>query len=355
MREQTQGNLLTKKNIHNLERITAISSFSEIPSSLQYIASPLQSYLSAIHEKYKSVKEGKVASYIPELAKADPDWFGISIVNTDGQIYRIGDYQQRFTIQSISKPFVYGLALEKYGRETVLKRVGLEPTGEAFNSIVFDEINNRPWNPMVNAGAIATTDLLTENDGVVGILQILEMFRHYTGRQMEVDIPVFLSEKATGNRNRAIAYLMKNSGMISDKIEETLDIYFQQCAISLTCNDLAIMGATLANKGINPITGEQAIQSRYVQDVLSLMHTCGMYDFAGEWAYRVGFPAKSGVSGGIVAVVPGKCGIGIFSPLLDAKGNSIRAIKVCEQLAQDFGLHLYNAVQPSYDLAFLMQ
>ncbi|MBD2520415.1 glutaminase A [Nostoc sp. FACHB-973] len=332
-----------------------VNSLSEMPNSFQDIISPLHNYLMALHQKYQSLKEGKVADYIPELGRADTDWFGISIVNTDGQIYQVGDYQQSFTIQSISKPFVYGLALENYGRETVLNRVGLEPTGEAFNSIVLDAKNNRPCNPMVNAGAIATTDLLISEDSGARLQQILEMFHLYTGRRLDVDIPVFLSEKATGSRNRAIAYLMHNSGMISDRVEETLNIYFQQCSISVTCNDLAMMGATLANKGKNPITGEQAIKSHYVQDVLSLMHTCGMYDFAGEWAYRVGLPAKSGVSGGIVAVVPGKCGIGIFSPLLDAKGNSIRAVKVCEELAKDFGLHLYGAVEPTYDLAFSMQ
>ncbi len=299
-----------------------------------------------LHQKYQSFKEGLVADYIPELKKANPEWFGISIVTTDGQIYQIGDYQQTFTIQSISKPFVYGMALENYGREVVLNKVGVEPTGEPFNSINLDKKNNRPYNPMVNAGAIATTDLLTLDGASNRLEQILKMFSRYTGREHNIDWSVFLSEKATGSRNKALAYLMHNSGMISDNFEETLDLYFQQCSISVNCHDLAMIGATLANKGVNPLTGEQALNKYYVQDVLSLMHSCGMYDFAGEWAYRVGLPAKSGVSGGLLTVIPGKCGIGIFSPLLDAKGNSVRAIKVCEQLTRDFGLHLYNAVEP---------
>lgn len=172
------------------------------------------------------------------------------------------------------------------------------------------------------------------------------MFRRYTGRELDINVPVFLSEKATGDRNRAIAYLMRNFGMVSDRIEETLDLYFQQCSIMVNGHDLAVMAATLANGGVNPITGERAIDQRYVQDVISVMLTCGMYDYSGEWIYRVGMPAKSGVGGGITAVVPGKLGIGTFSPPLDEKGNSVRGIKVCEDLSKDFGLHLFNVAKP---------
>lgn len=180
--------------------------------------------------------------------------------------------------------------------------------------------------------------------------RILEMFKRYTGRELDVNVPVFLSEKATGNRNRAIAYLMLNFGMVTDKIEETLDLYFQQCSILVNAKDLAMIGATLANGGVNPITQERAIDEHYVQDVISVMLTCGMYDYSGEWVYKVGLPAKSGVGGGITAICPGKLGIGTFSPLLDAKGNSIRGIKVCDSLSQDFGLHLFNMAQPDKDL-----
>jgi glutaminase len=195
----------------------------------------------------------------------------------------------------------------------------------------------------VNSGAIATADLIHGKDFADRVKRLLAMFNRYTGRELHLDTAVFLSERSTGHRNRAIAHLMLNFGMVSDKIEESLELYFQQCAILVHAHDLAMMGATLANAGVNPITKQRAIDQQYVKDVLSVMLSCGMYDYAGEWAYRVGLPAKSGVGGGICAVVPGRCGIGIFSPLLDARGNSVRGIKVCEELSQRYGLHVFEA------------
>jgi glutaminase len=321
-----------------------------LASSIQAVASPFRTYLSELHEKYQSLEEGAVADYIPELALAKPEWFGICVVTAGGQVFEVGECNQLFTIQSISKAFVYGLALEDCGREYVNSKVSVEPTGEAFNSIILDEVTNRPYNPMVNAGAIATTDLIAGKGSTERLKRILEMFRRYTGRELDINFPVFLSEKATGNRNRAIAYLMLNFGMIGDRMEETLDLYFQQCSIMVNGRDLAMMAGTLANGGVNPVTGERAIDERYVQDVISVMLTCGMYDYSGEWAYRVGMPAKSGVGGGITAVVPHKLGLGTFSPPLDAKGNSVRGIKVCEDLSRDFGLHLFNVAKPDRDL-----
>lgn len=321
-----------------------------LASSIQAVASPFRTYLSELHEKYQSLEAGAVADYIPELALAKPEWFGICVVTTGGKVFEVGECDQLFTIQSISKAFVYGLALEDCGREYVNSKVSVEPTGEAFNSIVLDEATNRPYNPMVNAGAIATTDLIAGKGSTERLKRILDMFRRYTGREVDINVPVFLSEKATGNRNRAIAYLMLNFGMIGDRMEETLDLYFQQCSIMVNGRDLAMMAGTLANGGVNPVTGERAIDERYVQDVISVMLTCGMYDYSGEWAYRVGMPAKSGVGGGITAVVPHKLGLGTFSPPLDAKGNSVRGIKVCEDLSRDFGLHLFNVAKPDRDL-----
>ena len=271
-------------------------------------------------------------------------------MTADGREFEVGNCAQLFTIQSISKAFIYGLALEDNGREYVNSKVSVEPTGEAFNSIVLDETTNRPYNPMVNAGAIATTDLIKGDGSTERLKRILDMFRRYTGRELDINVPVFLSEKATGNRNKAIAYLMLNFGMVTDRIEETLELYFQQCSMMVNGRDLAVMAATLANGGVNPITQERALDERYVQDVISVMLTCGMYDYSGEWAYQVGIPAKSGVGGGITAVVPGKLGIGTFSPPLDAKGNSVRGIRVCQSLSRDFGLHLFNAAQPEKDL-----
>ncbi len=317
-----------------------------LANSIQAVASPFRGYLSDLHEKYRLLNDGAVADYIPELALANPDWFGVCVATTSGQVFEVGDCDKLFTIQSISKAFVYGLALEDHGREYVNSKVSVEPTGEAFNAIVLDETTNRPYNPMVNAGAIATTDLIKGNSATERLKRILEMFRRYTGRELDINVPVFLSEKATGNRNRAIAYLMLNFGMVTDRIEETLDLYFQQCSIMINAHDLGMMAATLAHGGVNPITGERAIDEHYVQDVISVMLTCGMYDYSGEWTYRVGIPAKSGVGGGITAVVPGKVGIGTFSPLLDEKGNSIRGIKVCEDFSRDFGLHLFCVAKP---------
>ena len=291
-----------------------------------------------------------MADYIPELALAKPEWFGVCVVTKDGQVFEVGDCDQLFTIQSISKAFVFGLALEDHGRDYVNSKVSVEPTGEAFNAIVLDEVTNRPYNPMVNAGAIATTDLIKGNSSTERLKRMLDMFKRYTGRAHDINVPVFLSEKATGYRNRAMSYLMLNFGMVGDKIDETLDLYFQQCSIMVNARDLAMMSATLANGGINPVTQERAIDERYVQDVISVMLTCGMYDASGEWAYRVGMPAKSGVGGGILAVVPKQLGIGTFSPPLDAKGNSVRGIKVCEALAKDFGLHLFNAAKPEREI-----
>jgi glutaminase len=321
-----------------------------LANSIQAVTSPFRGYLGDLHEKYQSLRDGAVADYIPELALANPDWFGICVVTVDGQVFEVGDCSQLFTIQSISKAFVYGMALEDHGRDYVNSKVSVEPTGEAFNSIVLDEKTNRPYNPMVNAGAIATADLIKGNGATERLKRMLDMFRRYTGRELDINVPVFLSEKSTGNRNRAIAYLMLNFGMVTERIDETLDLYFQQCSIMVNGRDLAMMSATLANGGVNPLTGERAIDERYVQDVISVMLTCGMYDSSGEWAYRVGMPAKSGVGGGITAVVPGKLGIGTFSPPLDAKGNSVRGIKVCEELSRDFGLHLFNVAKPDRDL-----
>lgn len=303
----------------------------------------IENFLVDLYDKYKPLKDGRLANYIPELAKANPDWFGICMVTADGQIYSVGDYEQLFTIQSISKAFVYGLALEEHGRDYVLKRVGVEPTGDAFNSIIqLEESSKRPFNPMVNAGAIATTSLIKGANPSERLNRLLDMFGRYVGHDLFIDMPVFLSERTTGHRNRAMAHLMLNFGMIDEKIDEALDLYFQQCSVMVNCRDLAIMAATLANCGINPITQQRAVEARYLRDILTVMYTCGMYNVAGEWAYKVGLPAKSGVSGGIVVVVPQKMGIAVFSPPLDSHGSSVRGMKVCEDLSERFGLHLFN-------------
>lgn len=302
-----------------------------------------QGALDEIYETYRDLNEGRVADYIPELAKADPSLFGICVVTCEGEIHTVGDWERAFTIQSVSKPFVYGIALEDCGREVVIERVGVEPTGDRFNSIIeLDQSSKRPLNPMVNAGAIATSSIIRGDSPSERFNRLLEAFSRYTGREMAADMSVFLSEKTTGHRNRAIAHLMLNFGMLRERVEETLDLYFQQCSLLVTAKDLATMAATLANRGVNPLTGREALRPDFIRDILSVMFTCGLYDFAGEFAYKVGLPAKSGVGGGMIAVSPGKAGIGVFSPLLDERGTPIRAVKVCEELSRRFGLHIFQ-------------
>ncbi len=217
----------------------------------------------------------------------------------------------------------------------------VEPTGEAYDSIIkLQTQSKRPFNPMVNAGAIATTSLIKGSTPAQRLKRILHMYQGYIGRRVFVDTPTFVSEQGHGDRNWAISYLLRNFGIISGDIRSILDLYLQQCSVIINCRDLAVMGATLANGGINPLTGERAIAAEYVRDLLSVMYTCGMYDFAGEWVYKVGFPAKSGVGGGIIAVIPNRMGIAVFSPPLDERGNSIRGIEVCQELSCRFNLHI---------------
>lgn len=303
--------------------------------------SPFHAYLKELHGRFRGLDAGAVADYIPELAKAAPESFGIAFATIDGHVYSTGDSTTAFSIQSVSKPFAYGGALERLGASEVLRKVGVEPTGEAFNSIVLDQQNNRPFNPMVNAGAIAVSALAEGDTQADRIEGMRALFSGFAGRPLDIDEAVFRSEAETGHRNRAIAYLMLNTGMIDRPPEEVLDIYFRQCALRVTAEDLALMGATLANNGVNPRSGQRMLAPEHVRDVLTLMMSCGMYDYAGEWSYDVGLPAKSGVSGAVLAVLPGQLSIAIWSPPLDAIGNSVRGVATCRQISQDFGLHLF--------------
>lgn len=304
--------------------------------------SPIQEYLETLHARYAPVMDGKVADYIPELSKASPRWFGICIATRDGHVYEVGDTRQPFTIQSISKALAYGLALEDRGEKHVLERIGVEPSGEAFNAISLKEGSGAPFNPMINAGAIATCGQVLAKDGKTRFERLLAYLSGFAGRDLDLDELVYHSESETGHRNRAIGWLLRNFGIIDEDPHETLETYFQQCSICVNCRDLALMGATLANQGVQPLTRRRAIAPQYVDNVLGVMATCGMYDWSGEWIYRVGLPAKSGVGGGILAVLPGQLGIGVFSPPLDAQGNSLRGIKVCMDLAQELSLHMMN-------------
>jgi glutaminase len=304
--------------------------------------SPIQVYLDNLRMRLASTHEGELASYIPELSKADPDWFGISIVTMDGMVYSTGDSEQKFTIQSISKPFVYASALADRGVDFVMGKVGVEPSGDAFNSISLNPKTGAPLNPMINAGAIATASLVQGETTEDQWERIVDSLSTFAGRKLSLDEDVYRSESETGFRNRAIAWMLKNFGIIDGEPMASLENYFRQCSLLVDCRDLAYMAATLANGGVHPVTGERALPSEHVERVLSVMATCGMYDFAGSWLYEIGMPAKSGVGGGIIAVLPGRFGIGIFSPRLDPKGNSVRGIKVCQHLSQDFGLHVFS-------------
>jgi len=302
---------------------------------------PLSRFLERCHAEVVGDNSGAVADYIPQLSKANPGDFGISIATTDGYVYEVGDSDVPFTIQSISKAFVFALALETIGAERVESVIGVEPSGEAFNSIRL-RADNRPFNPMVNAGAIACSGLIYDTEGKDAFGRILATLSAFAGRKLGVDEAVFASERATGDRNRAIAYLLRNYAVIKGDVDAILDVYFGQCSVLVTARDIAVMAATLANRGLNPLTGDQVVSPYAVARTLSVMTSSGMYDYAGEWIYRVGMPAKSGVGGGIVATLPAQLGLGTYSPLLDSHGNSVRGLRVCAALSTHFDLHLFN-------------
>ena len=308
--------------------------------------SPIQRYLQGLHDRHAGLVDGHVATYIPELARVDPDGFAICLATTDGCVYEVGDARRRFTIQSISTPLSYGLALGDHGLEAVLRRIGVEPTGDVFNSISLEPGSGRPLNPMINAGAIAAASLVSGRSQEDRIARLLAVYSIYAGRPLEIDAAVFESERATGHRNRAIGHMLRNFDIVDDP-EPALDLYFRQCSIAVDCRDLSVMAATLANGGVNPITGERALEAVHVDRVLSVMTTCGLYDAAGEWVFRVGMPAKSGVGGGILVVLPGQLGIGVYSPRLDAHGNSVRGLEVCKDLSRDHDLHFLRSARSS--------
>ncbi len=311
-----------------------------LPSSRPSIR--VLSTLNELHSKLMDLTDGEVASYIPELARVDPDLFGVSVVTCDGEVFAVGDTNVDFTLQSLANPFMYGIALDQLGRQRVEEAVGVEPTGNPFHAVVLERGTNRPMNPLVNAGAIAIAGLLPGNDPTDKLNRALDAIALHIGKRPAVDMGIYISERTTADRNRAIAYLMRNFGRLKGDLDETLDLYFQMCSTRVNTVQLATMAATLANAGINPITEERAISPVSLRDVLTVMFTCGLYEQSGLWAYKVGVPAKSGVSGGFMAVVPGLLGVGVFSPRLNEGGNSVRGIKVCEGLASILDLHVFR-------------
>jgi glutaminase len=312
------------------------------PASSSWVGSKLQRTIDRIYEKYRDIDDGEVVTYIPELGKANPRQFGICLATAEGEVFAAGDWENEFTIQSMCKPFAFQMALERHGIEEVLKHVGVEPSGDAFNAIELDQRTGRPFNPMVNAGAIAVASLIKQNPVQAGIDAFVEKMSRAAGRKLRIDDAVLASETATGNRNRAIAYLLLNSGIIDEQVLETLHQYFAQCSLLVNCKDLAMMGATMANLGNQPVTGEPVFDFQLIKHVLAVMFSCGLYNYAGNWAFEVGLPAKSGVSGGIFGVVNRQLGIGVFSPRVDSQGNSVRGTLVCQELASQFGLHAFD-------------
>ena len=311
----------------------------------------VESLLAEVFERYRSVTEGAVADYIPALAEADPSLFGVAMTGVRGRSLSVGDADHEFSIQSISKAFVFALVCEAIGHEEAHRQLGVNATGLAFNSVMAIELNDeRTMNPMVNAGAMATTSLVpgaTYEDRWEFIRDGLSRF---AGRSLELDGEVYASESATNLRNQGIAHLLQSYGRLYADPDETTDLYTRQCSLLVSATDLSVMGATLAGGGVNPLTGEQVIEAFHCKHVLAAMATAGLYEHSGDWLYEVGLPGKSGVSGGIVTISPGKGGLGTFSPPLDPAGNSVRGQRVTRYVSEKLGLNIFAskpAVAPS--------
>lgn len=298
--------------------------------------------ITELHEKLVPLDTGVVADYIPELASVDPDRFGIALTTPDGHSHIAGDADLGFTIQSVSKAFVYGLMLDEVGVGATEDRVDLEPSGDAFNEISLDPVTSKPMNAMINAGAIAVTGLVPGAGVEERFGWLRARMSAFAGRELGFDEAVYRSESDTGHRNRAIAHLLRSGGILGERVEEDLDLYFRQCSLLVDCADLSIMGATLAHGGINPITRERVLSEASVERVLSVMSSSGMYNWSGSWITQVGLPAKSGVGGGIVAVLPGQLSIAVYSPRLDAQGNSVRGVEAFREMSRMFNLHVFN-------------
>ncbi len=317
---------------------------SQAASALQ--PEKIQAALQAAYDKYKGLKEGANADYIPVLAKVDPNIFGITLVTTDGKIYSVGDVKSEVSIQSISKVFTMARVIEESGKEAISGNMGVDATGQVFNSIVaIEQYQGKEMNAMVNPGAITATSMIKGANADEVWNTIINTYNDFAGRKLRVDEEVYKSEAETNQRNQALAMLMAAYGRIEGDALEATDIYTRQCSVAVNTKDLATMAATLANGGTNPVTGKKVISAENVDEVLAVMATAGLYDDSGQWLYTTGLPAKSGVGGGILAVSPGKFGIAAISPPLDAAGNSVRAQKAIADISNALGGNPYK-VQP---------
>ena len=303
----------------------------------------LKAAVGEAYAMFKSDTSGKNADYIPYLAQVDSKLFGIAVVSTDNRVYTMGDVDYAFSIQSISKVFTLALAMEELGVDKVFQRVGCEPTGRPFNSVLaVVDMPTHTGNPLVNAGAIATTSLVLGETEDARWNKILAFYSKAAGEKLKLIDEVYKSEAATNQGNRALAALLLKYERIYSEPLEAVDIYTKQCSVGVNVKQLAVMGATLANDGINPVTGEQVIKREDIPHILATMTMAGLYDGSGGWAWHVGLPAKSGVGGGILAVVPGKGAIAVFAPPLDEAGNSVKAQKVISYVAQKLDFNLYS-------------
>jgi glutaminase len=328
-----------------LAQKTKPSSKKTAPST-STAASPYQDAVNAAYAKFKDLKEGKNADYIPALAEVDPNIFGIAVVTTDGKVYSTGDLGSEVSIQSISKVFTMAKVMEEQGPEAIVNNMGVDATGQVFNSInAIEQYKGAEMNPMVNPGAIAATGMVSGSSRDEVWNKILAFYSDFAGRPLAVNQPVFKSEAETNQRNQAIAMLMYAYGHIKDNPLQACDIYTEQCAVNVNAKDLATMAATLANGGKNPVTGKQCMKTENVPKVLAVMATAGLYDDSGKWLFATGLPGKSGVGGGIIAVSPGKFGIAVISPPLDAAGNSVKAQKTIAEVSSAVGGNPY-AVKP---------
>jgi glutaminase len=303
----------------------------------------VEAALNAAYSKYKSLQEGANADYIPALAKVDANIYGIALVTPDGKVYTAGDVASEVSIQSISKVFTMALVMDEKGPESIFNNMGVDATGQVFNSIVaIEQYKGEQMNPLVNAGAITATSMVAGGSREEIWNKILNYYNDFAGRKLSVNQEVFESEAATNQRNQAIAELMYAYGRIKDKPDQATDIYTEQCSVNVNARDLAIMAATLANGGLNPVTAKQVMRSENVPEVLAVMATAGLYDDSGQWLYQTGLPGKSGVGGGIIAVSPGRFGIAVISPPLDPAGNSVRAQKAIADISNALGGNPYD-------------
>jgi glutaminase len=303
----------------------------------------VQAAMNEAYEKFKGNTDGKNADYIPELAKVDSKLYGIAIVTTDGQVLTAGDVDKPFSIQSISKVFSLALAMEEFGADKVFEKIGSEPTGRPFNSVeAVVDMPTHTGNPLVNAGAIATVSLISAPSADAKWTKILDFYSKAAGEKLTILNDVYKSEAATNTGNKALAALLLKYERIYADTLESVDVYTKQCSVGVTAKQLAMMAATLANNGVNPVTGEQVIKKENIPEILATMTMAGLYDGSGGWAWHVGLPSKSGVGGGLISVVPGKGAIAVFAPPLDKAGNSVKAQLAIAYIADKLGINLYS-------------